>query len=1017
MLDARTCTTVVRSVVFVAAFIAPGLSLCRLSAADRDKVRFNRDIRPILSDRCFLCHGPDEKHREADLRLDVRESAVDDRGDGAAIVAGAEAKSLLMSRVLSDDDDLRMPPPSSSKPRLSAEEIDLLRRWIDQGAEYEDHWAFLPVESIKPPKVKNRSWPRNAIDRFVLQRLEEEGIKPALEADRATLIRRVYLDLLGLLPEPSAVAEFIDDARDDAYERLVDRVLDNPHYGERWGRHWLDQARYADSNGYTVDGERSMWPFRDWVIKSLNDDMPFDQFTIEQLAGDLLPEPTKQQLVATAFHRNTLINEEGGTDREQFRNEAVVDRVNTTAAVWMGLTLGCAQCHTHKFDPISQREYFQMFAFFNQCEDVNNRGRTVQVVRGELFGRPIEPKTPVESAEAIAKRQAEWEPRELARLEEAASSAMKPEWKPAEYVEFETETGAGLQRLPDNSLLADGRGAFNDTYRILVNTQLAKVAAIRLRVLPHDSLPRGGPGMAPTGNFVLTDFEVTLDGKELPIAEAFADIEQKKFPITAAFDDQPKTGWAVNVGSAAAWHTAHEAVFVFDKPVLTKGKPIQVRLLHDWKEQYTIGRFDLAFCVDAPGLNETEQLLLRALRTPPDRRNPLDISKVAAAFARSDGGAKKKPPISASDAIADVMIMRDREQQRETFVQLRGDFLRLDKEAGPMSPGVIAAVQRAFGKKSPTFATRLDLARWLVDPANPLTSRVTVNRMWMRYFGRGLVETDEDFGSQGSPPTHPELLDWLARQFVQGGWSMKQMHRLIVSSATYRQSSQARPELATIDPLNRLLARQNRVRVEGEIVRDAALGASGLLVDEIGGPSVRPPQPEGVYAFTQNKKKWDAATGDDRYRRGLYTVFFRSAPYPLLTTFDSPDFQTTCTRRVRSNTPLQALTIANDPAFIEMARGLAKRLCLKAAGSSATVDDCLKLAWVLCLSRAPSNEQLDILRSYYERQRAAFQQDENAANELIGDAFDNTKLPSAEAAALVCVARAILNTDAFITRE
>ncbi|HEX3869823.1 MAG TPA: PSD1 and planctomycete cytochrome C domain-containing protein, partial [Pirellulales bacterium] len=958
---------------------------------------------------------------------DVRESAIEDRGDGAAIVPGDVSKSLLLARVLSDDDDVRMPPPTSSKPRLTAEEIDLMRRWIDQGAEYEGHWAFLPVEIVKPPKARNKAWPRNAIDRFIAARLEEDKIVPAPEADRGTLIRRVYLDVLGLLPEPDEVAAFVEDTRDDAYERLVDRVLANPHHGERWARHWLDQARYADSNGYTIDSERAMWPFRDWVIRALNDDMPFDRFTIEQLAGDLLSEPTKQQLIATAFHRNTLINEEGGTDREQFRNEAVVDRVNTTAAVWMGLTLGCAQCHSHKFDPISQREYFQMFAFFNHGEDVNNRGPTVQVVRGELFGRPISPKTPVESAEAIAKRQAKWEPRELARLEEAEAATTKTEWKPAEYVEFETETGAGLQRLKDNSLLADGRGAFNDTYRVLANTQLPKVAAIRLRVLPHESLPRGGPGMAPTGNFVLTDFEVTLDGQELPIAEAFADIEQQKFPIAATIDDKPNTGWAVNLGSAAAWHTAHEAVFVLEKPVLTKGKPIQVRLLHDWKEQYTIGRFELAFSGDAPGLSEDDEKLLAALRMPANRRPPAEQGLVGRAFARSDTSAKKKPPISASDDVADVMVMRELSVPRETYVQLRGDFLRLDKEAGAVAPGVVAAVQSAFPDKSPKFATRLDLARWLVDPANPLTPRVTVNRMWMRYFGRGLVETDEDFGSQGSPPTHPELLDWLAHEFVRGGWSLKKMHRLIVTSATYRQSSQARPELTTIDPLNRLLARQNRVRVEGEIVRDAALVASGLLVREIGGPSVRPPQPEGVYAFTQNKKKWDAATGNDRYRRGLYTVFFRSAPYPLLTTFDSPDFQTTCTRRVRSNTPLQALTLANDPAFIEMARGLARRVVDEAPAGRAKpqakenvrerVDERLRLAWTLCLSREPSTEQLDILRMYYERQRAAFDDDDTSAKEWIGNEFDASQVSAAEAAALVCVARTIMNTDAFITRE
>ncbi|MEQ1858712.1 MAG: DUF1553 domain-containing protein [Chthoniobacteraceae bacterium] len=777
-----------------------GLLLSCATLRGADTVEFNRDIRPLLSDRCFYCHGPDEKKREAKLRLDTRDGATADLGGYAAIVPASPEKSELLARVTSHDRDEVMPPPKAKKSRFTAEEVATLRRWIAEGARYEAHWAFLPLRDFNSG---------DSIDAFIGARLASDGLALSPEADRATLIRRVSLDLTGLLSTPEETAAFIRDHSPDAYEKLVARLLASPHYGERWGRHWLDQARYADSNGYSIDAERAMWPYRDWVIKALNDDMPFDRFTIEQLAGDQLPTPTKAQLVATGFHRNTLINQEGGTDAEQFRVEAAIDRVNTTGAVWLGLTVGCAQCHTHKFDPITQREFYELFAFFNQGEDKNNTGPTVQVVRGEMFGQPVKvaPATP---AADVAKLQAAWEAKESAKLEKTAK--------------LDPQT------------------------------------------------PR----------------------------EKFAEL---------------------------------------------KGA----------------------------------QALLAALRVLPVERTAEEKKAVLAAFEKAEPKARKKTDPN----VAAAMIMRDLKTPRPTYLLTRGDFTRPDKERGELQPGIIAALETRNPK--PDTRTRLDLARWLVSPENPLTPRVTLNRMWMRYFGRGLVETEEDFGTQGTAPTHPELLDWLAREFIRSGWSMKAMHRLIVTSATYRQSSNARPDAAAKDPRNLLLARQERLRVEAEIVRDAALSASGLLDRRIGGPSVHPPQPEGVYAFTQNAKKWATDTGPDRYRRALYTMFYRSAPHPLFGTFDAPDFQTTCTRRIRSNTPLQALTLANDPAFLEIAQALAARVVRDIPRDD--LDARVRRAFQLALCREPDADELAALTDYARRHD------------------------------LAAVARVLFNTDNFITRE
>ncbi len=1017
-----SCPPLIRSFATFAAFVT---LVAVTNAADR--VRFNEQIRPLLSDRCFACHGPDFKRREADLRLDVRANAVGQADGPLAITPGKPAESPLWDRITSTDPDLQMPPPSAKKAKFTATELSLIKRWIEEGAEYEGHWAFLPIKDVAPPIVDAPSG--NPIDAFIRKRLAAAGIKPSPPADRATLLRRVSLDLLGIPPTAEEVTAFENDAAPDAYEKLVDRLLASPHYGERWGRHWLDQARYADSNGYAIDAPRDMWPYRDWVIDAHNRDLPFDQFTVEQLAGDLLPQPTKSQLIATAFHRNTLINQEGGSDREQFRVEATMDRVNATGAVWLGLTVGCAQCHTHKFDPITQREYYQLLAFFNSAQDANDKGPSIDVRRGEVFGNPdpFPAETPPPSSEELARLRREWE-QSLRDKSAAGSAAITPTtWMPLKYDAISTLSKTGdLQRQDDHSLIYDRRGSANERFIVGGATDLPRIAAVRLRVLTHDSLPNRGPGTAGNGNFVLSDFTVRIGDAKQAITRATADHEQPGYTVNGAIDQDDNTGWAINVGpdSTAKMNANHEAVFILAQPVPATGQIITIELSHDINKNYLIGRFAIDVTADPPSpVNADELRLVSLLQKPAGERSKDEISTLQAAFEKAEPRARpaKKEP---NPRIGQLMIMRDQPQPRETYLFTRGDFTRPDKQTGLLSAGVIAAVAPALPEAPQR--TRLDLARWLIDPANPLTPRVTVNRIWMRYFGRGLVETEEDFGTQGTPPSHPELLDWLSHNFQRQGWSMKNLHRLIVTSDTYRQSSRERPELAERDPRNLLLGRQQRLRLDAEIVRDAALSASGLLDLTLGGPSVFPPQPEGVYAFTQVNKSWPTETGPQRFRRTLYTFFYRSAPYPLFTTFDSPDFQATCTRRLRSDTPLQALTLANDPVFLELAQGLALRLTREVMPRTGRdralfsfevqLDQRIALATQLCFGRSPTEREARALRDYVLASVDELQNDQQSAERLTTTALRGVLSP-AEGAGLVLLARALFNADNFITRE
>ncbi|APZ95722.1 Planctomycete cytochrome C [Fuerstiella marisgermanici] len=965
-------------------------------------VDFNRDIRPILTNHCFQCHGPDDDSRQADLRLDQRAAAIAMLDDHAAIVPGDAAKSGLIERVMADDVDMLMPPPEFGKP-LTASQRNLLKQWINDGAEYAKHWSFQPIQSPEIPEITTSGESRNPIDQFIIARLERAGLKPSPAADRYTLIRRVYLDLLGLPPSIEEVDAFVNAENDDAYEQLLDRVLANPHFGERWGRHWLDQARYADSHGYTVDGDRTMWPYRDWVINAFNRDLPFDQFTVEQLAGDLLPNADLSQKVATGFHRNTLVNQEGGSKPDQFRDEQTKDRTDTTGLVWMGLTVGCAKCHTHKFDPITQHEYYQLFAFFNSTADQNSVAPTVPVPTAEqsakierLQAQQADLNKQLADNSATAERRAAWEQSLLARAA-AIKSMGKPEWDVLS-LNGQSNKGTELIAQDDHSLLAKGHPGAPGEFYATATSLLKTVRSVRLEVLTHESLPKNGPGRASNGNFVLSEFSLqTADGKNVPFAKVTAEHSQPGHDVTRTIDGDVSTGWAINGAPEGSMNRNRTAWFALAQPIsIEADEPLKFTLTFN-NSNYAIGRFRISVSpAEAMVDGELERLSAIAKIPTADRKNAQQ-SVLTQAFIQQDA---ELAPLQASltkvtnelaavkKSIPTTMVMQELPEPRPTYLQVRGDFLRTSDEVTPAVPAVLPQLD---GVKSGT--ARLEFARWLTSPEHPLTARVRVNRIWMRLFGRGLVETENDFGIQGSLPSHPELLDWLADQFRRNNWSQKQLIRLIMNSATYRQSSAARPDLETADALNLLLARQSRIRVEAEIVRDIALAVSGQLTERIGGPSVYPPQEEGVYAFTQTKKSWRTNKDSNRYRRGMYTYFYRSAPYPMLSTFDVPKFNATCTARDRSNTPLQSLTIANSTAMFELAQAFARRII-------ATDDDTdaarLQYAFRTSFARPPQPDELMMLTQYLEQSRQRFTDEEQT---------------------WTAVARLLMNLDEFITRE
>ena len=1012
-----------------------GAILAGSAAAAFAKIDFQRDINPILVEHCYSCHGP-KKHKNG-LRLDRKADAFLGGDSGIVIIPHQGAESPLFERVSSTDPERRMPFEGDA---LAPEQVALIKAWIDEGSPWPEdlaagetgrstHWAFQPPVRPEIPAVKNRRWVRNPIDRFVLARLEKEKIKPAPEPDRTTLIRRLSFDLLGLPPAPAAAAAFLADQEAGAYERLVDRLLASPHFGERWGRHWLDLARYADSDGYEADDVRPYaYLYRDWVIDAINADLPFDQFTIAQLAGDLLPGATTAQRIATGFHRQTLGNKEDGVDQEEYRNKAVVDRVATTGSVWLGLTIGCAECHSHKYDPIKQREFYQLFAFFNNADDAEvpapapadlEKYRAAKSAWDAIWV-PLKKSYDEYIRDALPAKQSRWE---------AAGKIDLAFWDILEPDSAASANGTTLAKRSDQSVEASGTSPLTESYTVKASSPSAGISGFRLEVLPDKDRKMGAGrskdenAQGEPGNFVLTEFNVKVqsaDGAEsriVPLSNATADFSQKSWAIEAALDGKRNTGWGV----APQTKRRHVAVFECPKPLtLAAGEKLVFTLGQEIGSQHTIARFRLSVTASPSPLKATllEDAVTAAWKLAPENRTDRQKAALADYFRDEiDPEAKKLRKLIEEHAKAEpkypatkAAILAEREKPRTTHVHLRGDFLSLGDRVEPGVPGVLHAFVPRAQKPD-----RLDLTRWLMDERNPLTARVAVNHIWKDLFGQGIVASADDFGLRGEKPTHPELLDWLATEFPRLGWSRKALIKLIVTSATYRQSSAYRTDLAERDPLNTWLARQNRLRLEAENVRDTNLAVSGLLAEKIGGPSVRPPLPAEVAALFNSPKgvQWVESEGEDRYRRGMYVFFQRTVPYPMLMAFDAPDSNQTCVRRDRSNTPLQALTLLNDPVFFECARALGKKVM-----GETTLNRRIRRAFELCLARLPDRAELSRMRRFYEHQKDLISEHPGNAASILGPGGAVASPADAVAqASLVATVRIIMNLDEFITRE
>jgi hypothetical protein len=1136
------------------------LSLAGLDAKGGEavgtRIDFNREIRPILSNRCFACHGPDAGKRKGvakPMRLDTETGAFEDLGGYAAIVRGKPDESELIVRVRSVDPNEVMPPPKHAA-KLPAAEVERLTRWIEQGAPYARHWSYARPTRPDLPEVKLAGWPRNPVDRFILDRIEKDGWKPSPEADKNALIRRVTLDLTGLPPSPEEVDTFAKDEAPDAYEKLVDRLLARPSYGEHAARLWLDLARYADSSGYADDPARTIWAYRDYVIRSFNANKPFDRFTLEQIAGDLLPDATDETRIATAFHRNTMTNSEGGTVDEEFRNAAVVDRVNTTMAVWMGTTIACAQCHDHKFDPLSQADFFRLFAFFNNTQDSDkgDESPTLPVVsderkrlRGEIEGKigGLERTLKTPTPETLAG---------LARWEKGFDVEL--DWQGPEPASLTSKEGAEVKILDDRSVRIGSKGKA-DIFTATLPVAGPRLTALRVEVVPDGDTkaPAGGPvvtkvrasilppgGSSPVGRYVRvelpgqekvlslaevqvfrkgenvapkgearqssTDFDgparlaidgntigdyfaakstthtansddpwwevdlkeagpverlaiwnrtdgnlqgrlagarvVVLDEKRVatwtqaidPAPQASAEFSpsgERPLAFVAAFADDPSTpadvlgakpgkGWSP-LGDGKP-HTL--TLVPGTAQAIEPGSTLTITLEHGSKKgDRTLARVRLATTGDdrAGEFARTPEKILTILKAPADRRAEAQKAEVEAYYL-AEVAPELKP---VRDQLADlkkqltdlkpettvpVLAELPANARRTTKIQRRGNYLDLGDEVAEGVPEAIAPLPSGAPRD------RLALARWLVSEDNPMTARVVVNRYWEQVFGAGLVPTSEEFGSQGEPPTHPELLDWLATELVAKHWDLKHLLRLLVTSATYRQSSKVTPEGLRLDPGNQWLARGPRFRLPAETVRDQALAVAGLLSPKMYGPPVRPPQPSsGLTAAFGGKIDWQTSMGDDKYRRALYTSWRRSNPYPSMATFDAPNREVCTVRRTRTNTPLQALVTLNDPVYVEASQALARRMAV--AGKER--PDKIKLGVKLCLSRDPSEREVERLSRLYDDAYSRFAGDADKAKKMSTDPLGPAPAGSdlADLAAWTVVANVLLNLDETLMRR
>jgi hypothetical protein len=1035
--------------IVIIAMLAPLSAVLPQQArfASETAVDFYSQVEPIFNARCYGCHS--ETYSEADFRLDSKRAALAGGKSGVVVIPGNSSDSVLIQRVLGINGMRRMP---AAGPPLSIEEISILRRWIDQGAPWPDapipttpapqHWAYIRPLKRAPPDVNDAAWVRNPIDSFVLARLEREGLRPSPEASRETLIRRLSLDLIGLPPSPEEIDGFVTDTHADAYERLVERLLASPHYGERWATPWLDLARYGDSDGYEKDAQRVAWPYRDWVINAFNRNMPFDQFTIEQLAGDLLPNATREQKIATGFVRASMLNTEAGTDPEEQNWVAQLDRASTIGTTFLGSTIACAQCHNHKYDPFTQKDFYSLVAFFNNAQfgGAGQRGRggafaeptldlatAEQAARRDTINRQIRVlQQQIDNWPQADRLQAAWERRIL-------DSEM--DWKALIPTRPESQGGATLTHNADGSILASGKTPDNDTYIIEAPLPLAgEITGVRLEALPHASLPMKGPGRDYYGNFSVQSIAVEAGASRqslstIPIANTLTDAPSVETNDTVIRVNL-KQLWRAQVGGME--RLRRQLVLVPEKPLRANPGALIRITIHQTSDiaRQVLGHFRLSVTTaQEPGRVVSVPFALRPLlgKAQPSGQTAANVAQdddETSQVSPANSGQLKRQWQAVAPELTSLrtQIAQLQDQIRalnipttlvlsenlpithpKTNVRIRGDFTNKGDEILANVPAFLGTLS-ADGPQN-----RLGLARWLVGRNNPLTARVRMNQIWQAYFGRGIVETSEDFGTQGSAPSHPELLDWLAVEFMDRGWDEKAMHRLIVTSSTYRQSSSVTRELLERDPFNVLLARGPRFRVEAEMVRDIVLAVSGLLSHKIGGPPVMPYQPEGlwVFPFQPRDDRWVVSEGEDRYRRAIYTFVRRTARYPSLMVFDTPSREYGTARRPNTNTPLQALTTLNDPAFFEAAQAMAQRVVCEARG---TADDRLIYAFRLATGRRPQSVELKSVQMALQKELDYFGRNIEEATSISGRA-------DAELAAWTMISNALLNLDETLTKE
>jgi mono/diheme cytochrome c family protein len=955
------------------------------------------EARTIFKGHCISCHSGENPAAKLDLSspAGIQKGGV----SGPLFVAGNPGKSLLLQRVRGLGDKPMMPFGMTA---LTEAQIQTLTAWIASGgrtdAPERPHWAYVKPTRPALPPVKNKAWAKNPIDRFVLARLEKEGLKPSSEATKEALIRRVTLDLIGLTPTLKEIDAFLADKQPGAYERVVDRLLASPHYGERQARPWLDLARYADTDGYEKDLTRSAWKWRDWVIKAYNQNMPFDEFTIEQLAGDQLPNPTIDQLIATGFHRNTMLNLEGGVDPEEQHFNVILDRVGTTSTVWLASTLACARCHDHKYDPLSQKDFYRMAAFFSNSAIIPKGSFETSDLTWQ------EPKIEVPSPTQIAQRAklkqqialaeratGKWTPELRTAYADWLSSATRPVAAVPFVASSAKARSATLSIQPDGSFFASGEYPKQETYTLTGAIPSSPITGLRIEAQPDDRLPRKGPGRSGGGNFVISNVTVKVDGRPAKLDQAAASFSQDMYPAKDALLGKADKGW----GIAPQAGKPHELVLEFEKPVTGTTIEVTIDQLYD---NHSLGRFAVSLLTDpkptsrvlAPDLRE----LLKKGPSPELERAFLAMTPLLGEKRREL--ARSKEALAALQReIPTAMIMRDKPNPGllQTYFRDRGEFQSKGELLAASTPG-------AIGPPPPARMNRLDLAKWLVNRSNPLTARVQVNRMWEMVFGRGIVETSEDFGTQSTPPSHPALLDWLATEFMARNWDMKAMNRLIVTSATYRQSSNATPALLAKDPQNVLLARGPRFRMEAEMIRDTVLAASGLLSPKVGGKSVYPYQPDGVWDTPYSSERWMESQGEDKHRRGLYTFWRRTAPYASFLALDATSREECTVRRIRTNTPLQALALLNDMGMFEAAQAMAKQM-------PADVDQAIVWTFRSCLARQPRKAELDRLKKLYTGLRAKYAADPDRAKKIAG---------TPDLAAKTMLANTILNLDETITK-